>query len=186
MSKFLVAALAALTLSAAAFAGGDIAPVVEVETAEVVVDKDFYVGISTTIGDSIVQSDFETFTSTGYGIQAGYTFYRNEAFDVAVEGRYTAIVVGPLEDFGDYQTYGAFIKPGYDFGALKAYALLGYTAVDKPQIDVDGFAVGLGLSTEVYGYELFVDYVANDADYDRFVDGDYNNEIVSVGVNYSF
>ncbi len=186
--KTIISTVAALALTSAfAFGGGNIAPV-EVTTEVAEVNKDFYVGISTTIGDSIAQDGFETFSSTGYGVQAGYTFYRNDAFDVAVEARYMAIVRGSTDDFGDYQTYGAFIKPGYDFGGVKAYGLLGYSAVDRPVADVDGFAYGAGLSAEVYGYEVFVDYVTNDGDHDLFstYGEDFTNEVVTIGMNYRF
>ena len=179
----MVAALAAMTVTVASFAGGNIAPVAE--QAEIVESKDFYVGISTTLGDSIAQNDFESFTSTGYGAQAGYTFYRAGAFDTSVEARYTAIVTGSIEDFDNIQTYGAFLKPRYNFDAVSVYGLVGYSAVDRYAVSTDGFAYGLGLSTDVYGYEVFVDYVANDDnEFTGLQDGEFNNEIVSVGVNY--
>ncbi len=183
MKKIIVAALAA---SALVMAGGNIAPVEAPVVEAVEAEKDFYVGISTTLGDSIVQDDFEAFTSTGYGLQAGYTFYRNEAFEVAIEGRYMAILSGSFDNFGDVQTYGAFIKPGYDFGGITAYGLIGYAAIDRPNIDTDGFAYGGGLSADVYGYEIFVDYVTNDADNDIFnaFEPDFKNEQVTIGMNY--
>ncbi len=187
MKKILVAFVAFMTLGAFAQAGGDIAPV---ETTSVApVTKDFYVGISTTLGESITFEDFESFSSTGYGVQAGYVFYRDGNFDTAVEARYTTILRGDLE-FNDVANYGAFVKPGYNFGSVKAYGLVGYTAIDTPIGDTDGFAYGLGASTEVYGYELFIDYVIND-DSEFSILGDFdtdslNNEVLTVGINYKF
>lgn len=181
--KLIVALMATMTM---AVAGGNIAPVAE-PVVIVEQSKDFYVGLSTTISDSIVTSDFDTFSSTGYGAQAGYTFYRNGAFDASVEARYMAIVTGSVDNFDDYQTYGAYLKPRYDFGAVAMYGLIGYSAIDTINQDSDGFAYGAGLSTNVYGTELFIDYVTNDDnEFSGLQDGEFNNEIVTVGFNYRF
>ncbi|MCD6435450.1 MAG: outer membrane beta-barrel protein [Clostridiales bacterium] len=167
-------------------AGGDIAPIEEVEVVQVQ-DKDFYVGVSTTIGDSIVTKEFETFSSTGYGIQAGYTFYRDGDFDTSVEARYMAVVTGSIDNFEDFETYGAFIKPRYNFEDMSVYGLIGYTAIDKYAFQSDGFAYGLGASVELDGYEIFVDYVINDDDeFNGLIDGDINNELIVIGLNYRF
>jgi len=186
--KILVALMATMTM---AMAGGNYVPVVSAPIQTIVVApvvKDFYVGVSTSIGESITSNDFRTFESTSVGLDAGYVFYRNGAFTTAVEGRYTTIMGSFADNFGDVYTVAGFVKPQYNFGDLGVYALAGYSYVDNGLVDTDGFAYGVGASYAINGtYDVFVDYVANDdQDLDGFTNTNFSNEIVSVGVNYNF
>ena len=182
LKTILVALMATMTM---AMAGGNIAPVQTIEVAPVA--KDFYIGVNTSIGESITSNDFRTFETTSVGIDAGYVFYRNGAFSTAVEGRYTTIM-GSYSDFGDVYTVAGFLKPQYNFGDFGVYALAGYSYVDNGVLDADGFAYGVGASYAIAdSYEIFVDYVANDStDLGDFNLDNAQNEIVSVGVNYKF
>lgn len=190
MKKILLAAIAALTFGAVAQAGGDIIPVQEVVV--VPAEKDFYVGFSgqTVLSDRASRTDFLDDAAYGVGVQAGYTFLRSGAFSTAVEARYTYSWAD--KSLGDTGVLSAFLKPGYDFGPVAVYGLVGYA-----NVDVDAFgsnsdwAYGAGLSTELSSsWEVFVDYTVN-PDYDKadltsFDISKFDNEVVTVGLNYKF
>ena len=181
MKKLIMAAALTLALTTAANAGGDIAPVAA--TVQVEANKDFYVGMSTTIGESFRGNDMDWFDTTAVGVQAGYTFYRAGTFDVSAEARYSTSWVHS-DDIFDYYTYGAYLKPAYDLGAVTVYGLVGYAAVENGR-STDGLAVGGGLAMPFgTSCEAFVDYVSmNDG---TEFDIDRGNEVVTLGVNYKF
>ncbi len=189
MTKILTGLALASTLT---LAGGDIAPIKTITPTQVEVSKDFYVGLSTVLGNSVTNKDFEWFNASSVGIQGGYTFYRDGKFDTSVEARYTSIY-RDVADYGDVQNYGVFIKPSYDLTVAKVYGLVGYTATDFKQdkLDTDGWAVGIGASKEVYpNVEVFVDYVINDdsslTGIREFDVAYLDNQILTLGVNYKF
>jgi len=184
LKTLLVAMLASITL----YAGGDIAPVEPaVEVPVVQNTKDFYVGGSIIAGESITSDKFKTFETTGVGIDAGYVFYRNGDFSAAVEGRYNTLF-SSIDDFGDVYTIAGFLKPQYNVCDVGVYGLFGYSNVDNGKDEADGFAYGIGASYALNeDFDVFADYVVNDnSDLDGLQDGDFNKEIVSVGVNYKF
>ena len=197
MTKFMVAAVAAMTV---AFAGGDIAPIetpVEISAPA----KNFYVGGGLTAVQTYVngQADWfnDTITSeTGYGAQAqvGYVFYRTGAFSSAIEGRVAKTFYGyGIDEFeldGDTAllTYSALIKPQYNFGDFGVYGLVGY---GTSKVTDSGFSVrendvvyGGGVNYLVTdSFEVFADYTVNPAFEDVV---NVENDVMVVGVNYKF
>ncbi len=188
MKKILVAFTA---LMAMAFAGGDIAPIVEEAPAPVT--KNFYVGIN---GQALVRTvDTDIFDGTtwdeaayGIGAQAGWVFFRTGDFSTAVEGRYT--YSWDDDGFGDTGVLSAFLKPAYDFGPVTGYALIGYSDVDVDTIgSTDGFAWGLGISGDVaQNIEVFVYYTVNpDFNEDfKYALANFDHEVITIGLNYKF
>lgn len=156
-----------------AMAGGDVAPAsAPVEVVET--SKDFYVGISTSVG--VADPDnINWFGYTTAGAQLGYTFHREGNFEASVEGRYTT----DTSDWFDTYNYGVYAKPGYDLGGVTAYGLVGYQdGHSNDVLDFDGeLAYGGGVTTDILGYDVFADYIKGD---------DTKSEIVTVGVNYRF
>ena len=198
MKKILVAAIAAMTMGASAFAGGDIAPIVVQEPVDTA--KNFYVGVGITGLTTYVdgEKDFTNDTenseiSGGLEVKAGYVFYRTGAVSVAVEAQAGRSVWGfGVEDNTDLYTYdyAAFVKPAYAIGDASIYALLGYAKSGITDgdftIQENGFAYGLGAEY------AFTDTVAVYVDYTMLPafteDGseDINNDKVALGVNYRF
>ena len=171
MKKMLLGLALASTIL---MAGGNVAPADNAVVAPIVESQDGYFGVSTSVGVSD-RNDIDWFGLTSVGVQAGYTIYRNENFTTSVEGRYTTDTM----DWFDTYTYGLYAKPGYDMGGVTAYGLLGYQDGSSNEVlDFDGeFAYGGGVTTDVFGYDVFVDYVYGN---------DTKSEIVSIGMNYKF
>ncbi len=186
-------------VSTMAMAGGNVSPVIEVGTQ----NKDFYVGGALTAVQTYVNGDSDWFndtltTETGGGaqFQAGYTFYRNNAFTASVEGRVQKTFwnygTDEFEFDGDTAllTYSVLAKPQYNFDDIGVYGLAGYGASRITDNGFkerqNGFVWGLGanyaLTDEV---ELFADYVVNPAfEEDGFKD--IENDVIAFGVNYRF
>ena len=171
-----------------ALAGGDIVEVAEVRVAPAV--KNFYVGGSAQaiLANRVDYLSFNVLDEAAYGvgIQAGYVFYRAGAFSTAVEARYT--YSWDDKTLGDTGVLSGFIKPIYDFGSVKAYGLVGYSDVNVDILGTsDGFAWGLGLATDINDdFEVFADYTVN-PDFDAgYGINDFDNEIVTIGLNYKF
>lgn len=176
--KTLIASLAmVVAFSSASVAGGDIAPVAEPVVVVEPASKDFYVGVNTVIGVTQFTTDnLDWFSLSSVGVQAGYTFYRVEAFETSVEARYSTDV----DDIFDTYSVGTFIKPAYNFQTTKAYGLLGYQETNGDTLGSFGgeLAYGGGASFDVFkNYSVFADYVYGD---------DSANEVVTVGLNYKF
>ncbi len=170
-------------------AGGDIAPkMAEVEVAPV--SKDFYVGLN---GQAILDNrvDFlglDAFDDAAYGVgvQAGWVFFRSGAFSTAVEGRYTYSWAD--RTLGDTGVLSAFLKPTYDFGTVAVYGLVGYSSVDIQELgETNDYAYGGGLAVDINeDFEVFADYTIN-ADFESGkIVNDFDNEVVTVGINYKF
>lgn len=173
--KLFVALMATMTMTMA-MAGGDIAPAVDPQVSvEAPVSKDFYVGVNTAVGVAGDRNNIDWFGFSTVGVDAGYTFYRNGGFETSVEGRYAT----DTSDWFETYNYGVYLKPGYDMGGATAYGLIGYQdGFTHDAFDFDGeLGYGGGLSTEVFGYDLFVDYLYGDTT---------KSEIVTVGLNYNF
>ena len=200
-----------LALGSFAFAGGDIAPVVE-EPIVVEDNSTFYLGL----GYGYFNQNNDNIDNTSENIelaldtvllQAGYQY--NEY--IAVEGRYW-IGVGDLEQSGsltndlsgDYSAWGLYVKPMYPVTEeFDIYALLGYASTSLETDsgsywDTDSFSWGLGAQYEVAeNIVLFADYV-NLGMPDSFdftdgngvihsdVDADINLYTINVGVSYKF
>lgn len=188
MKKIMLGLMATVAMLVA---GGDIAPIAQVDEASAP-SKDFYVGGSlTAIGRS---SDLGVFDSgawdeTAYGIgaQAGWVFFRSGDFSTSIEGR--ASYAWDNGVLGDTWTIGAFIKPEYDFGTLSVYGLAGYSRIFTDEIGGDnGFTWGLGAEVPVAeNLTVFVDYTSTanlNPSYSSSADFDYN--VVTLGLNYKF
>ena len=179
--KKLVAGFAMVVMvGASAFAGGN----VEAPVAQVVVVEDtkpFYVGVSTIVGVAGDRTSIDWFGFTSVGVQAGYEFYNAGNFEASVEGRYST----DTANWFDTYNYGLYLKPGYDMGGVTAYGLVGY----QDGADTGGFvydnviafqgelAYGGGLTTDIFGLDVFADYLYGDKT---------QSEVVTVGVNYRF
>jgi len=197
LKGILVALMATMTM---AIAGGDIAPVVEVEVAPVA--KNFYVGGALTAQQTYVKGESDWFndtvlSETGYGAQAqiGYVFFRSGDFSTAIEGRVAKTLYNyGIDEFsfdGDTSllTYSALIKPQYNFGEFGVYGLVGYgtsklndsgyTARKNDIVWGGGANYALGDT-----WEVFADYTVNPA-FDGVVE-DVENDVIAVGVNYKF
>ncbi len=171
-------------------AGGAIAPVEEPVVLIPVVEKNFYVGgnVQAVLGDraDFLGTDMLDNAAWGVGIQGGYTFLRSGDFSTSVEARYSYAWAD--RTLGDTGILSGFIKPAYDFGPVSGYALLGYSEVDIDALGTsDGFAWGLGVSGDINDdIELFVDYTVN-PDFDHGYNfSEFDNEVITVGMNYKF
>jgi len=193
-----------------AYAGGDIAPVVE-EPVVVESNSAFYVGLgygyfnqsvdNIDIASSVADIELDT---NSIFIQAGYQYNQY----VAVEGRYWFGVsdisqsggVNPGDHSGDLDAWGIYVKPMYPVADnFDIYALLGYadTSVEYntgSYWDTDGFSWGIGAQYEVMDNVLiFADYLnlgmPSDFDYDpanKNVDADIDIYTFNVGLSYKF
>lgn len=195
LKKAMVALAATFTM---AVAGGDVAPISEptviIEVVEA--ESNFYAGVNAqaVLGDRLDYLGLDIFDDADYGVgvQAGYTFLRSGNFSTAVEARYT--YSWSDRTLGDTGILSGFVKPAYDFGPVSAYALVGYSEVDISGSvngtnigSSDGFAWGLGLAGDVAdNLELFVDYTVNPGFDTGFDIADFDNEVVTVGINYLF
>jgi len=202
MKKTTLSIVSILALSGLAFAGGDIAPIIEEEPIVVVERSPLYLGLG--IGSFNFNNDFtgEEISSTTLMLQAGYKY--NEY--VALEGRYT---FGFSTDYergnlpnnalggydGDTANWGIYVKPMYPIGDFSLYALLGYGGVmlnDLAGGDAyeSGFQWGLGADYAVSeNVSVFVDYVAlyDDTGFDyRAQLDDIDVDTWTVGVSYRF
>jgi hypothetical protein len=192
MIKLLMATLVAMTM---VFAGGNIVPT-DAKVAEIAPAKNFYIGgaftgVQTYLdGDSNWFSDDEN-AETGFGLraQAGYVFYRVDAFSVAGEIDYGRTLWSyDLGDDSYLETAGIFLKPAYDFGGQSVYGKLGYGYANYDETgfseDTDGFAWGLGYSYELTTTcEIFAEYTV----YPEFdIEDDIENDVIAVGFNYKF
>jgi len=180
MKKIISTLVALFATSTLLMAGGDLAPVEQVQEAEETTP--FYVGIG--YGYGMIQAE-DRFDEVF--IQAGYSF--NDF--IAVEGRYWFGVNTeflPAEIAGENDGFNAgaiYLKPQYSVTPeFKVYALLGYGWADINIANDNGFSYGAGASYEVFGnIDLFVDYTAivshdlsNRADVDSY----------NVGISYKF
>jgi opacity protein-like surface antigen len=201
MKKSILSLVSILALSGLAYAGGDIAPVVEEPVVVMEDNSAFYLGIG--IGDAAVNDDVtsEEFSATTIMLQAGYQY--NEY--VAVEGRYTfgldtdynqGNTNGMIGGYdGDFSSWGLYVKPMYPIGDFSVYALLGYGGVmldDLAGGDAyeSGFQWGLGAG---YAFSekisIFVDYVSlyDDTGFDyRAQLDDVDSDTWTVGMSYKF
>ena len=195
-----IAAFAAATTLAVAGPG-------VVEAYEPEIDySSAYVGIGYGFGTAeadagVYQFDvIESQTVDNIALQAGYNFNQY----IAVEGRYN---IGLDEDVAysdgytdtvSVDTLAIYAKPQYPVTPeLSVYGLLGYAwntlnSLDG-DVDVDGFAWGLGAKYEVYtDVEVFIDYtsVYDDTEtfdtYSGLIDVDENIYNVTVGATYKF
>ncbi len=196
LRKILVALAAVGTM---AMAGGNIAPVVEVEVEPALTG--FYLGG----GYSATYNDFEfaningfdlgtDATHNGFTAIAGYNI--NEY--VAVEGRYTwmATETYALATELDGNSWGVYVKPQYGFGDAKIYGLLGYgqTTVTGSALDVldneGSFQYGVGAAYSVTrNVEVFGDWVRaydDNTAVDELVDATATADVFTFGVNYKF
>ncbi len=206
MKKMVMKMLSALMLigSTILMAGGNVSPVADVKVIYPEVKTSYYMGVHGTGSQLFLNGNRDWFSteffndiSYGAGVQAGVNVITIGNFTTALEGRYTWSVA---DDKGfDTATGSIFLKPGYDFGSVKLYALLGYSDVTLDSIQniavsaydkkftTDGFAGGIGIETTLYDtLTMFIDYTANPsfdlgASYE-----DVENEVITVGLNYNF
>ena len=184
-------ATALMAFSAFLFAGGDIVPVQE--EVVVVPTKNLYIGGSvqaTTITVDTTTVDFASLSNTGYGvgIQGGWIFLRSGDFSTAIEGRYA--YTWQDDSLGDTQVISGFVKPEYNFGSLAVYGLVGYAYIDTKDIgSYDGFTWGIGAEVPLdESFAVFIDYT-NTPNVDNGTSigsGDFDYDVISVGLNYKF
>ncbi len=198
MKKVTLSLVSIMALSGLAFAGGDIAPVVE-EPIIVEDNSAFYIGLGFGGAQLNVDATSEEFTSTAMMLQAGYQY--NEY--VALEGRYSfgfstdydqGITTG-LATYGDISSWGIYVKPMYPIGDFSIYGLLGYGGVmlsDVRNGDAyeNGFQYGLGASYNVTeNVSVFADYVwlYDDTGFDYVaISNDVDVNVWTLGVSYEF
>jgi len=195
MKKILGAALAVLTMT---FAGGDIAPVADISTADT--SKDFYVGGGITAYTHYLDGEKDFFDdaefseiSGGLEGKAGYTFYRDGAFGAAIEGQIGRSFWGMDLDSVDYvYNYGAYVKPSWDFTqTINGYALLGYarTGIEYDgDLDMteDGFSYGIGANYKLDNtWSIYGEYVMLPSFKIEGID-DIDNDKITFGATYAF
>jgi len=202
MRKSFLSLVSILALSGLAYAGGDIAPVVEEPVVVMEDNSAFYVGLG--FGQAAINDDptAEEITSTMLMLQAGYQY--NDY--VALEGRasfgfssdYEPGITGNASgDFDeDISSWGIYVKPMYPVTeAFDIYALLGYGGVQLGNLESgdayeDGFQWGLGAQYAVTENILvFADYVSlyDDTGFDyRAQLEDVDSDAWTLGVSYRF
>lgn len=198
MKKVTLSLVSILALSGLAFAGGDIAPVVE-EPIIVEDNSAFYLGLGFGGSELNVDDTSEQFTSSAMMLQAGYQY--NEY--VALEGRYSfgfstdydqGTTTG-LDTYGDISSWGIYVKPMYPIGDFSIYGLLGYGGVmlsDVRNGDAydSGFQYGLGAAYNVTeNISVFADYVwlYDDTGFDYVaLTNDVDANVWTLGVSYKF
>ncbi|HID94358.1 MAG TPA: porin family protein [bacterium (Candidatus Stahlbacteria)] len=210
MKKITLSLVSIVALSGLAFAGGDIAPVVEEPVVVLEDNSVFYIGLgygyfNQTV-DNVINSNIEL-ESNSVMLQAGYQYNQYIAF----EGRYWIGIgditqnggINPGDKSGDYDAWGLYLEPIYPVTQeFDVYGLLGYadTSVkyDSGEFwNTDGFSWGIGAQYAVTeNILIFVDYLNMGSE--DSVDLTYNNAIypsvdagidlytVNVGVSYKF
>ena len=196
MKKFLMAIMLSAT---ALFAGGDIAPVEQPIVTDI---KPYYVGVGVTAVQTYVNGQSKWFTDNdmaetggGLALNVGYVVYSADAFTASVEGRVNKTAWNYYsEDFnvdGDVSllTYSALVKPQYNFGDFGVYGLVGYGTSKitdfGDSVRQNGLVYGGGASYDVTDtYAITLDYVVNPAF--EFANGDIENDVITLGVNYRF
>jgi len=201
MKKSILSLVSILTLSGLAYAGGDIAPVVEEPVVVMEDNSAFYLGLG--FGTAAVNDDFtsEEISANTVMLQAGYQY--NEY--IAFEGRYTfgfstdydaGNLAGLAAEYdGDFSSWGLYVKPMYPIGDFSVYALLGYGGATLDDLSggdayESGFQWGLG-AQYAFTEELsvFVDYVSlyddTGFDYTAQLD-DVDSDTWTLGVSYKF
>lgn len=202
MKKITLSLVSVMALGGLAFAGGDIAPVVD-EPIMMEDNSAFYIGIGYGYFNqnvdyvAVTDTDYE-FESNSVLLQAGYQYNQY----VAVEGRYWIgvgdITVNSEDISGDYDSWGLYVKPMYPVTeAFDIYALLGYasnsvSSNDGYYWDTDGFSWGIGAQYEVTdNVVLFADYVsmANEDSVEipnDVIDTNIDLYTVNIGISYKF
>lgn len=190
MKKILAALVATITM---AFSGGNIAPVTQVTPDT----TDFYAGIGFGAGWTYRTGDWDFSSDTDgsvvdpmIGARLGYTFYRYDAFEAAIEGR---IMSTFNADDVDTTVYNVFVKPEYWFTPeIGVYGLLGYGYTrwnaGEDAAHKSGFAGGLGAEYQfTKNVSVSADWVTNvwDRDVAEF-DEKVNQDVVTLWVNYNF
>ena len=170
MKKSILSLVSILALSGLAYAGGDVAPVVEEPIVVMEDNSAFYLGLG--FGTAAVNDDFtsEEISANTVMLQAGYQY--NEY--VAVEGRYTfgfgtdydaGNLAGLATEYdGDFSSWGLYVKPKYPIGDISLYALLGYGGIILDDL-MDGDAVEHGFHWGLGARYSFTKEVSVFADY---------------------
>ena len=197
-----------MALGTLAYAGGDIAPVVE-EPVVVENNSAIYVGVGYGYFNQSVDNialtpavaDIE-FDVDSILFQLGYQY--NEY--VAFEGRYWAGLgkinqdggYNPGDHTGTFDAWGLYVKPMYPVtDEFDVYALLGYADSSLEyntgdNWDTDGFSWGVGAQYSVTDdFLIFADYVSMGSEDTVTMNGnDVSADIdlysVNVGVSYKF
>lgn len=196
--------LAALViLSGFAFAGGDIAPIVEpeVQIPETIIEEEpisnnsFYLGLGYTYMN-MSNTTLEANT-IGHGMTGvvGYKFLDY----LAVEGRYSTTVTDVDDNGVDKEwtmsNMSIFLKPQYTFDPVTIYGLVGYGQFtlahdNDADVSVAGLQWGAGASVSIIdNLDIFVDYTRlhDDVGIDTYIPtNDMIVGTINVGLNYNF
>ena len=140
-------------LSGMLVAGGDVAPI---ETEVEVIEKNGYFGVA--------GSYIEYLDDAGVELKAGYDLHKY----IGIEGR---LLVG--EDY----SYGAFIKPQYEYEGVTAYGLAGY-------VHNEVITKGYDLSVDEAAYGGGIEYLGLYGDVVYGVDSE--SYVASVGYQVRF
>jgi opacity protein-like surface antigen len=123
------------------------------------------------------------------GVRAGWTFYRNDAFESAIEGRIMSTF--NADDF-DTTVYNVFVKPEYWITPeIGVYGLVGYGYTrwnaGEESIHKSGFAGGLGAEYQfTKNVSVSADWVTNVWDKKVGSIDNINQDVVTLWVNYKF
>ena len=175
MRKIVLSAIAALSMSSFAIAGGSVAPIVVPIVAEEEDSSHFYIGAGL-VYNQVYSTDYghyddSVLTQDETGAWAGIVGYEFNEY-LAFEGRFNKTFAD--RDYSDTTYYSLFLKPQYKFrdeenrndedGYITVYGLLGYgnTKVEgsdgdnnhyawpenigRTMMDESGFQWGIGLS----------------------------------------
>jgi len=200
MKNIKLSLVSIVALSGLAFAGGDIAPVVD-EPIIVEDNSAFYLGLGLNSMQLNDNTTGEEIQRGGVSLIAGYQY--NEY--IAVEGRYhfgisTDYDEGSWQATQDYDddmsAWGIYVKPMYPVTEdLDIYALLGYGGVLLTNIAggdpyESGFQWGLGAQYEVVeSWVVSLDYVSlyDDTGFDyRAQLDDVDADVWTLAVSYKF
>jgi len=199
MKKIILSLVSVLALNSFAFAGGDLAPVVEP-----IIEEDnsaFYIGLGIDSMELNDDTTGEEITRGGVSFIAGYQY--NEY--IAIEGRYNLGISTDynegtwqaVQDYDDDMTaWGIYLKPMYPITEeFDIYALLGYGGIELTNIAggdpyESGFQWGLGAQYEVVeSWTISLDYVSlydgTGLDYRAQLD-DIDADIWTLAVSYKF
>jgi opacity protein-like surface antigen len=192
MKKILMSLTA---MAAVATAGGDIAPVVTVETPVAKTDAGFYAGISAGAGQTFKTSEWDYF-STGEDNKVMYMLGAFGGYRYSIDPKWFVDgQVGVTTSFAGNKDYDRTdvdfsVRPGYRItDKIDAYAVLGYSYVQfegyGDKISDWSPQVGIGASYDLTdSVSAGIEYTYNTSDFDNI--DDLKNDKVLLTATYRF